>query len=117
MSDTRIINIRSGECFDENGKWRDGYVYIGRYNKTWKMQESVWANPHKLADYKDNPQEVLDKFQELTELKLTGDSKGFWLKRLSELDGKTLVCWCVDEKGNGLCHGKVLIELIEKYCR
>ncbi len=33
-------------------------------------------------------------------------------KRLHELKGKTLGCWCKPNR----CHGDILVELVEKYC-
>lgn len=36
------------------------------------------------------------------------------MSKLHELKGKKLGCVCVDKNGNGLCHGKNLVKLIEE---
>lgn len=116
MSETRVINIRSGECYDAVGRWCDGYVYIGRRNVAWKMRESRYANPFKIRDFQ-NPQDCLNAYREHIEKQLNNpyqpvrDQYRYWF---SQLKGQTLVCWCKN-KGDEPCHGDVLVELIEKY--
>lgn len=119
MSKTKVISIRSGKCYDANGKWRKGYVYIGRRNKSWKLLGSVWANPFKVSDYK-NPEQCLADYRNRFEglLDLPGSEyerqRTQWRNELKKLKGKILVCWCKN-KGDEPCHGDVLVELIEKY--
>lgn len=79
-------------------------VYIGR--------PSDWGNPftHKegtLAKYKTyTPQEAVAKFKEYLL------SNPELMKRLPELKGKVLGCWCKTSKNpNAPCHGDVLAEL------
>jgi len=87
---------------------RDEYdVYIGR------GKGSPWGNPftHKdgnAAKKVGSVKEAVDKYKEyiLNKPKL--------LDRLGELKGKVLGCWCKTPKNpDALCHGDVLVELIE----
>lgn len=70
-------------------------VYIGR--------GSPWGNPFVIGP-DGTREEVIKKYEDwirtVSEL----------LKRLDELDGKILGCWCVPKR----CHGDVLIKLIEE---
>ena len=92
--ETKIINIKSKEAYD---------IYIGRWNQLYGLQKSIWANPFKLG--KDGTgEEVLKKYREHVL------SKPELLKKIPELRGKTLACWCKP----GPCHGDVLIELLEE---
>jgi len=70
-------------------------VYIGR--------PSIWGNPFKSGEDGTLP-EVIQKYKHhiLSSPEL--------LKRLDELDGKVLGCWCKPKA----CHGDVLVELIRK---
>lgn len=57
----------------------------------------------------DTVEEAVDKYREYIQ------GRPDLLKRLPELKGKVLGCWCkTPEKPNALCHGDVLVELIEK---
>ena len=102
--ETRIVNIKYESLYD---------VYIGR--------PSIWGNPysHKdktIAKYKVNSvQEALDKYREY----LLGNA--YLMSKLIHLKGKTLGCWCVprnhkktDDPTKYVCHGEILIELIDK---
>lgn len=77
-------------------------VYIGRENKTFGLKASKWANPFVIGP-DGSRDEVLAKYEnwllEHPEL----------LNQLSELDGKTLGCWCHPQK----CHGDILIKLLK----
>lgn len=82
-------------------------VLIGRPSK--------WGNP--FTDIRDKKtmaefvvgtrEEAISKYREwiLTQPKLMAD--------LHELKGKTLGCWCAPKS----CHGDVLIELVNEYCK
>jgi len=80
-------------------------IYIGR--------PSIWGNPfsHKqgtIAKFKvASRKEAIDRYREwiLTQPLL--------LKKLPELEGKVLGCWCKPSA----CHGDVLIELINMWKR
>ena len=68
-------------------------VYIGRPSK--------WGNPFVIGKDGDR-NEVCEKYRQYI-LK-----QEHLLKSLSELEGKTLGCWCHPAK----CHGDILAELI-----
>lgn len=70
-------------------------VYIGRGSK--------WGNPFPMKVESDR-EEVLQLYREHL------SNSPNLLNALSELEGKTLVCFCKPKK----CHGDILIELLEK---
>lgn len=85
-------------------------VYIGRGrgspwgNPYTYKKGSVWANAQV-----DTPEEAVDKYREYIK------TKPELLKRIPELKGKVLGCWCkTPENPNAPCHGDVLLELIEE---
>lgn len=90
---TTLANIKRGEEYD---------VFIGRPSK--------WGNPFShlsstLAQYKASDRiEAVEKYRQwiLTQPQLLAD--------LEELRGKRLGCFCTPK----LCHGHILIELLEK---
>ena len=96
-SETKIINLKSGDAYD---------IYIGRQNNSLRygsLRESFFENPFRLL--KDGPGPVvLKKYREHIIKK-----KG-WKEELEKLRGKILACWCKP----GPCHGDVLIELLEE---
>jgi hypothetical protein len=79
-------------------------IYIGR---SWaEFAESDWHNPFHLG--KDgNRKEVLAKYRAYIL------ARPDLLARLHELKDKRLGCWC---KPKYLCHGDVLVELIQERC-
>lgn len=96
---TTVINIRNAP-----EGWRDDsqYVYIGRHNSRYHVKSSKWANPYKIG--RDGTREqviALYRAYVSSTPRLSG--------ALSELKGKTLVCWCAPQP----CHGDVLAELAE----
>ena len=93
MSETRVVNVKSGEPYD---------LYIGRANPRYRLGKSKWSNPFKIG--RDGTRdEVLAKHRawimEQPEL----------LAQVGELRGKVLACWCKPER----CHGDTLAELAE----
>lgn len=90
----KIINIKSGKPYD---------IYIGRENKTYGLEKSMWANDFIIG--KDGSrEEVIEKHR----LKI--NSQPELLKKLSELKDKILACWCEPDEE---CHGKTLKNLAE----
>jgi len=84
MNKTKIVNLKK-EKFD---------VYIGR--------PSIWGNPFIIG--KDGNREmVIKKFKEYIL------NKPELLKKLPELNGKILGCYCKPLD----CHGDILIELLD----
>lgn len=97
MKKTTVVHCKI-ESFD---------VYIGR--------PSIWGNPfsHKegtLAQYKTATlEESINKYREWIY------AQPHLLELIPLLRGKTLGCWCKTPKNpNALCHGDVLVELVEK---
>lgn len=71
-------------------------VYIGR--------PSCWGNPFR-AGVDGTLAEVLTKYETHVRESPT------LLAKLAEIAGKTLGCWCFEDKG---CHGDILIKLCEE---
>ena len=98
-----VIHVRdapSGWRFDKR------YVYIGRANRSTNLSASAWHNPYLIGNGKSRAA-VVAQFREYV---LRSSDL---LKRLSELEGKRLVCWCAP----ALCHGDALAELVEDRAR
>ena len=95
MQKTRVVNKRF-QKYD---------VYIGRGSK--------WGNPYTHIKGKTKAQflvgsreEAVEKYEEWIR------QQPNLLNSLHELKGKRLGCFCVPH----LCHGDVLVELIEEFC-
>jgi hypothetical protein len=85
LQDTTVVN-----------KHREAYdVYIGR--------GSIWGNPYRIGVDGDR-EEVIRKFK----VYLLSNTE--LMKRLPELRGHRLGCFCKPQA----CHGDVLVELIER---
>lgn len=84
-------------------------VYIGR------GRGSVWGNPFRIGANADGDRdEVIEKY---TEWIVRGEGRPL-LRRLGELEGKTLGCWCAGHGGltaddELICHGQILLKLLE----
>jgi hypothetical protein len=90
---TTVVNIKTRARFD---------VYVGRYNLTYGLRSSKWANPFKIG--RDGTrEEVIEKYRRrvLETPSLMAD--------LGELRGRVLGCWCKP----AACHGDVLAELAD----
>jgi hypothetical protein len=77
-------------------------VYIGR-NMSFYVPGAVaskWANPYTVKKYGMN--DCLLMYEKYIK------THPVLYSALHELKGKELGCWCVDEHGEGMCHGKVL---------
>jgi hypothetical protein len=85
---------------------RGGIVFID--GKRFPPRSSNFANPYKIG--KDGTrEEVIIKYKKYIINRL--DNEPSLRNELISLKGKNLGCWCVPE----LCHGDVLLELIDKY--
>jgi hypothetical protein len=94
-----VVNIKTGARYD---------VYIGRYNKSRNLPESPWNNPYVIG--RDGTRdEVIAKYKARLWQMMNGPNATYLRKRLMELDGKVLGCWCKPEP----CHGDVLVAAIE----
>jgi hypothetical protein len=82
-------------------------VYIGRPSK--------WGNPysHKEGTKAEFKVDTREQAIEAYYYYITEGEGQHLLKDLDELKGKTLGCWCSPKP----CHGEILINLVEKYCK
>jgi hypothetical protein len=80
-------------------------VYCGRaiFMGGWRLPASIWANPFKVSEYETN-EIVCEKYENYLR------SKEDLLKRLPELVGKKLACWCSPNP----CHTEILLKLIKE---
>lgn len=77
-------------------------VYIGRRMQRggWDLPQSPWANPFVIG--RDGARaDVIAKYERYVR------TRADLLRRLPELTGQTLGCWCAPEP----CHGDVLVRL------
>lgn len=89
---------------------RKGTVFITR-RLAYPPKDSIWMNPFRVGV--DGCQTtVLTKYRNYITEKI--ESGKIPKTELEKLKGKTLGCWC-SPKSTG-CHGRILIELINKYC-
>jgi hypothetical protein len=116
-----VVHVNSGEPYD---------VYIGHKNPRYGLEESIWANPYNRAYRKGEITrgESLMKYREYIL------SRPDLLRRLPELRGKVLACWCASNKSsksirtqnlplhldlghNIRCHGQMLLALNDSIAR
>ena len=97
MTTPRVVNVRHQQQADA--------IYVGRAVPSRGLADSPFGNPYKLgrdatpADRAD----VIQKYRSW----LLGQRE--LLRRLHELRGRTLACWCAPEP----CHANVLVELVD----
>ena len=95
-------------------------VYIGRVNKRANLRGSVWANPFRIGAAHPETVEPItrkDAIELYKEWIVRGEGR-YLLRRLGELEGETLGCWCARAGGVGahdplICHGQILLLLLE----
>jgi len=93
----RVVNIRNQQHADA--------IYVGRAVPSRGLADSPFGNPYKLtrAATPADRAEVIQKYRSW----LLGQRE--LLRRLHELRGRTLACWCAPEP----CHAHVLVELVD----
>ena len=105
-----VINCRKANLnkigYNDLEHWLEdpNHVYIGR-NMVFYVKGAVaskWANPFSVKKY--GRDECLKMYREYI-LKKPG-----LLKFLTDLEGKSLACWCAPEG----CHGDVLVDLLSE---
>jgi hypothetical protein len=122
-AETKVINVRVVNIrpqYNNLKEWMNdsNNKYIGRGGilvidgVRFPTNNSIWANPYKIDEsngiIRDN---VIEKYRTYITTKIEKDNT---LKRkLLELRGKNLGCWCKPDA----CHGDVLVELIEQYSK
>ena len=83
-------------------------IYIGRANVYRGLSASKWGNPFFMKNESDRPRVLADYRNYILNNKELYNS-------LEEIRGKKLACWCYDpSNAKKVCHGTVLIELLEK---
>ena len=90
----RGVNLNCDELGDA--------VYVGRKNNRRGLAESAFANPY-VVDVDGTRDDVIEKFRQ----HVLGQPE--LLRRLHELRGRRLACWCKPLP----CHGDVLVELVD----
>jgi len=97
------------------------HIYIGRNMSTYVKgaYKSEWANPFTVKECGSNT-EACKKYKKYLSKKLKKDP--LLRKQLRKLDGKILGCWCVekpikakDKQSKIICHGQILMQLLDKY--
>ena len=108
LTETIELPVETGKCRVVHFKKEPCDVYIGRPSK--------WGNPFShlkkgtIAKYQvDTREESIEAYREW----ITNGEGKHLLNDLYQLKGKTLGCWCKPKS----CHGDVLAELVEQYCK
>jgi hypothetical protein len=101
---TSVVNIKSLEGKD----WRDdpNFVYVGRAHLPRQLAESDWANPFRIGP-------GVTRDEAIAQFRVHLHRRLDLLRRIPELVGKTLVCWCAPEA----CHADILADLANRYAR
>lgn len=94
-----IINIKSGKPFD---------VYCGRKNKTYGVEESIFANPFVIGKHGDRAQ-VIKQYQTYFYDRIEKDMD--FKNEVLKLKNKTLACWCNYPRED--CHLRIIKEYLE----
>jgi len=104
---TSVINFKTVKKHwnRDTCQWDDEqYVYVGRFNVTYKLPQSPWANPFHMGG-KMQREQVIELYRRyITDRIEAGELD------LEELRGKTLCCWCAPLP----CHADVILELIKE---
>lgn len=87
---TRVVHVKKAARYD---------VYIGRANPRNCLPASIWANPFR-------GERAIERYRKW----LMAPAQAWLRKRLPELRGAVLGCWCRPLA----CHGDVLAELADK---
>lgn len=102
MTQTRVVSVRGLEPFD---------IYIGRtMGADPRLRNVGWGNPFKVETH--GLAESLRLYEAWVR------NKPELMKRLPELRGKVLGCWCAPpgglttHTGRLICHGQVLMRLL-----
>ncbi len=91
---TRVVNL-----------YKESYeVYIGRAGKG---QDGYFGNPFQLRS-ESQREEVLQKYRDYFYKRIEEDPE--FLRRVLELKGKVLGCFCKPR----LCHGDIIKEFLDK---
>jgi hypothetical protein len=128
MKNTKVVCVKVKHLrpkYDNLKEWIDdeNNVYIGRKGiifitdpKTNKKErypknDSIFANPYKV-DKDGTIEEVINMYIKYLTKKIK--NKEITIEQILSLRGKRLGCWC-KEKGDEMCHGDILMELLNHY--
>ncbi len=95
----KVVRIRR-----KNGEVvQDCDVYIGRACNMggWRLKQSIWHNPYSVKEY--GREKAIEKYEEY----IRGNK--ILMKKIKELKGKVLGCWCAPNA----CHGDVLVKILK----
>jgi len=83
---------------------KDGYdVYLGRAGKG---HDGYFGNPFVIGEHGSRT-DVIEKFKEYFYRRIATDEE--FKRRVLELKGKRLGCFCAPQK----CHGDIIVEFLE----
>lgn len=102
MSAPRVVHLRRAKGREVVGCT----VYIGRaiHQGGWDLPQSPWANPF-VVGRAGTRADVIARYEAYVR------RRPDLLRRLPELTGQTLGCWCAPEA----CHGDVLVALWREF--
>lgn len=109
----KVSNIRPQYNNLEDWVKDENNIYVGRRGivfingERFPKKDSLWANPYKVNKIQTR-EEVLEKYDKYIRHKIVHDDL---FEELIKLKDKNLGCWCSPQ----LCHGDILIKLIEEY--
>lgn len=104
-------NLKEWVGFEENVYIaRQGVVFVD--NSRFPPKASIWANPYKVGPKATEQErdEIIGQYYYYIRDKIINENL---FGELMALKGKNLGCWCYPK----MCHGEVLIWLIDKYER
>lgn len=125
---THVVNVKVKYIrpkYNDLKEWvedSENNVYIGRKGivfvedketgkkSRYPKEDSLWANPYKI-DKNTSREQVIEKYHQYIINKIEKENLYFELEKLR---GKNLGCWCKEPGPNILCHGDVLVELLNK---
>ncbi len=107
---TELINLHTKDYSGKSGyfyykqKCGSRFEYIGCKVRFQPWESSIWCNPY---------HNQLNKLARVMVIQLYREyiyKKPELIAKIPRIKGKVLACWCTPE----LCHGDVLIELLNK---
>jgi hypothetical protein len=99
-----VVNVRKSGPHKHLVPWlveQDLITYIGHAGPRHQWPESVFANPF-VREAKQDRKKMVEHYREYLE------GREDLLKRVGELRGRALGCWCAPQP----CHGDVLLEYL-----
>lgn len=116
-----VVNVKVNyikPTYNNLGEWCNNSqnVYIGRRGivfvngQRFPPQDSMWANPYKVTDQLSRENAII-----LYEIHLRNMLQNpIIFQEFLKLRGKTLGCWCVEPGKNIVCHGHVILKLLNE---